>query len=523
MNSDSSPATLSRSVLGERSALIILLAVLLLAGLSFANDYGMSWDEPDNAAYGEQALNTYLTLHPPVEWQSNLETKGPFYGAIAAVISMALSRVIPGWSQIEARHFAFFLSLPIAATALYHLARRWVRPAAAFGAVLLFVTQPMFWGHAFINPKDTPFMAFFILSVYAGFKMVDRLKEISFSNEAFRWSERFLPVLLPGIVLGCASSIRLFAPFAALLVALYGFASLRKEFFLPFMGYGGIALLAMYITWPYLWLNPITNLLDSLRFMMDFPWTNIVLYRGLQYPQLELPWHYLPFITVIQLTEPVLIFWVFGAIVAAFQLIKSPSKLVGYGILLVWMGVPYGLAVLLDTTVYDNSRQFMFALPPIFLACAVGMEAVFQKLPEIRIRVPLAAVVLVPGLFWLIRLHPYQYVYYNSLVGGVRGAFREYELDYWATSFREAMEIVNEIAPPDTTVAVKGPKRSAAAYARPDIVVISDGNPVPEGANGPTYFIASTRSNFDELVFSDAELFEEIEIEEVPLSVILRR
>jgi len=40
----------------------------------------------------------------------------------------------------------------------YLLVRRWVQPWAAFGAALLFLLQPLFWGHAFINPKDIPYL-----------------------------------------------------------------------------------------------------------------------------------------------------------------------------------------------------------------------------------------------------------------------------------------------------------------------------------------------------------------------------
>jgi hypothetical protein len=36
-------------------------------------------------------------------------------------------------------------------------------------------------------------------------------------------------------------------------------------------------------------------------------------------------------------------------------------------------------------------------------------------------------------------LHPHQYIYYNLLAGGVRGADRRYELDYWSNFMREAV------------------------------------------------------------------------------------
>jgi hypothetical protein len=39
----------------------------------------------------------------------------------------------------------------------------------------------------------------------------------------------------------------------------------------------------------------------------------------------------------------------------------------------------------------------------------------------------------------LVRLHPYEYLFYNSLVGGLQGASRNYDLDYWFASMPEAI------------------------------------------------------------------------------------
>ncbi len=47
------------------------------------------------------------------------------------------------------------------------------------------------------------------------------------------------------------------------------------------------------------------------------------------------------------------------------------------------------------------------------------------------------------GFVWegetLVRLHPYESLSYNSLVGGLPGAFRRYDLDYWFNSMPEAI------------------------------------------------------------------------------------
>jgi hypothetical protein len=38
----------------------------------------------------------------------------------------------------------------------------------------------------------------------------------------------------------------------------------------------------------------------------------------------------------------------------------------------------------------------------------------------------------------MVRLHPYQYVHFNHLVGGIEGADNKFMLDYWGLSFKQA-------------------------------------------------------------------------------------
>lgn len=70
----------------------------------------------------------------------------------------------------------------------------------------------------------------------------------------------------------------------------------------------------------------------------------------------------------------------------------------------------------------------------------------------VRSRLPPA--VLVPGMTVLVgclaavgadmvRLHPYQYAYFNRLIGGgLASAVGRYEIDYWSTSYKEGVEWV---------------------------------------------------------------------------------
>jgi hypothetical protein len=63
----------------------------------------------------------------------------------------------------------------------------------------------------------------------------------------------------------------------------------------------------------------------------------------------------------------------------------------------------------------------------------------------------------------LVRLHPYEYLYYNPLVGGLQGAARRYATDYWVNIMPEAVDdleaYVTQIDPNSSrryTVAVCG-------------------------------------------------------------------
>jgi hypothetical protein len=67
---------------------------------------------------------------------------------------------------------------------------------------------------------------------------------------------------------------------------------------------------------------------------------------------------------------------------------------------------------------YDNFRQIFFILPPIFLMAGVALEAI----KNVKWQAALIVICLLPSAFGIVSLHPYEYMYYNSFVGGVSGA-----------------------------------------------------------------------------------------------------
>jgi hypothetical protein len=81
--------------------------------------------------------------------------------------------------------------------------------------------------------------------------------------------------------------------------------------------------------------------------------------------------------------------------------------------------------------------------------------------------------IILPGIISIFELHPYQYIYYNKLIGGLPGAENKYELDYFGLSLKESSEFVNRIAPLGSKVIVRGPNHIAKNILRNDIKIIS--------------------------------------------------
>jgi hypothetical protein len=633
----------------------------LLLGLSGFNHFGASWDESQDFAYASLSLSAYRGQVP--EWSrlgegDYVELHGPAYLMASELAATGWTHLRPGWSMLDARHFNNQLIFLIGGLSFYLLARRLVgRRAALFGLALM-ATQPLLWGHAFINQKDTPFMALFLASVAAGFLVASKPRgesdaepreahseipgwegtwraasqdwqtatptrklllggvvlvavalvvEVGILNrilwpalqpmilrahagdslpwinalfnrfapgaalvpassyvdraaQAYSWLRLILAflamvliwlagravfasvrvpwnirwswigsrkpgagslagLLLAGVLLGVTISVRSLGVFAGALVTLYMFRH-RRPPVLGVLAYWAMAALACYATWPYLWGDPFGRFVESLRTLAAFPWQGDILYAGRLWDAGATPWHYLPFLILVQLTLPALVLALIGLGIALRR--AGPNGMEGMALvlLLLWVSVPVAAAVALHSIVYDNTRQFLFALPPFFILAGVGVDSLLSR---IRLRAVGAAgllALLAPGVLGILTLHPYEYTYFNSLVGGTDGASRRYETDYWCTSYREAMELIGATAPPGAVLAVSGPSHAAQQVARPDLVIRQIDDGTDPRADQVTFGLACTRTNKDAVFYPGFPAAEEITAGGATLAVI---
>jgi len=146
------------------------------------------------------------------------------------------------------------------------------------------------------------------------------------------------------------------------------------------------------------------------------------------------------------------------------------------------------------TPAHDGVRLLLPAF--FFLAALAGWGAVrladtLSRLTRARsprlARAVVAALVLGPAAWQLVKTHPFELSYYNELVGGPRGAWRSgrFELTYWYDAFNpRALGELNRALPPGAEIDFLNPNTQPPTFGelqtlgeiRPDLVL---GSPSP--------------------------------------------
>jgi len=511
-----------------KKPIVILLAVNILIGLFIFRDYGLSWDEPYFYSYGDALGYAYS----PANWFSghfdlnnsygasgeDHKTRGPAYLLLARNFVYGAEAL--GADSASAWHLVNFLFFQLGIYFLYRLAKRWMKAPAAFAAAALFSYQPLLWGHAFINPKDPPFLTFFLASICLGFEMVD-----TFIDHSLTSKQKTLQVIFPAVLLGITTSIRVLGPLAGLLIFVYLAWKVFQnkdngQFGSPwifFLFYVGLAIVTMLVTWPFLWGNPVARFVDVFRLMSDNPTNLAVLFGGVVYRAGELPRRYLPVMLATTLTEPVWILFIVGCIAAFWKYLKNMSStmknnqgdFVSLSLMLFWFVILLAYVLIRRPSMYDGFRHFLFILPPVFIFVGMAFDYILEKIDRVQaienywIHAILLVALISPGLVGILRLHPYEYTYYNSLVGGTNGAFRNYETEYWLTCYKDAVEQLNKTSTAPINLFVKREAYIAATYANQNINVRDLRGETDQVKSGD-YVLVNTRTNEDKATFKNA-------------------
>lgn len=420
-------------------------AFLLLVVMIFASrDAGISCDEILHYGQSVKVYNYFATggadRSALLDTDLNLKYYGQSYDNIVTFVTKWL-----GISDIYSfRHLMSVIMgwLTIVVTALF--AKHLRNYAAAFLALFLFAISPFFIGHSYNNLKDVPFAFAYIAGIWLIFRFIEKSGKVSFSTTAFlTLTMAFcISIRAGGLILICYM-LFFFIVYYMLKYIEKGKVNsreiIRKSSWIFAMSL--VALLLSSLLWPYALQDPLRNIFESYRIMAHYPATFRQLFEGKLEWSDYMPWYYL--FKSMAISIPVVVLAGLVVFLCFTARISKDRQRINYAFLFFTLVFPLVFVVFEKSNLYSSWRQFLFVYPVIIILSSAGISFFLDSFRNLYSRLAVIFMVLVLAalpLKFMIKNHPYEYIYYNELTGGVKGAFTKYELDYYYTAQTEAAE-----------------------------------------------------------------------------------
>jgi len=465
----------------------VLVAIATIAVLTF-RDYGLGWDDYTHAEYGDLLLSLY---------GSGLRDQRAFsfvnlymYGGGFDMLAGLAAKVLP-IDLFETRRLIGAAIGLVGLLMSWRLGRRVAGPVAGLLTVILLSISPLYYGHMYMNPKDSPFAVAMVLVLLG---LVNAFQEYPRPSPA--------TTAMTGVGLGLAIGTRVIGLIAipyviAVLAFVYGIEIRRIGFKMASTRVGQFVLmllpvlllgyLVMGLVWPWSVLEPLNPLRAAEYFSHFFerPWKEMFDGAAVLVP--DMPRSYVP--TLFALKEPeITLLLALSGMAGAVLLVARGDVALGQRASLLLMvlaaTLPVALTIVTRPPMYNGIRHFVFVTPPLAVLGGMAGAFVFNQISRYgRTAVAAVAAVLLAAVAApaaeMIRLHPYQYTQFNHLAGGVQAAEERYMLDYWGLAFKQATqelraklqrEVIVHSKRGPWRVAVCGPNLPAAVELGPDFI-----------------------------------------------------
>lgn len=497
---------------------IIILIVTFLISFSIYKDFGISIDEESTRYHGLVSLNYIIEVFnfnfDPIENIKRLETyEYREYGVFFEILPALLENIfeIKNYKEIFYFrhlyvHIIFLISMIFFYRTILNLFNSFY--LALSGTAILYTT-PRIFAHSFYNSKDIIFLSMFIISIY-------------FFCKFFKNKTLYNTIYL-GLSLALLTSVRSLGFYFLIILSLFMLVELLdkkvrarnviKLFLYLFSSY----FLFLYIFWPFLWESPLENFLYALNSFSDYDWRGQVFYFGKFYEANSLPWHYIPVWILGTISIP---FSFLIIISILFLLIRFAKRVLNidslgkrttiwnswieltllFNLLLVLS--PVILIILKNSTLYNGWRHLFFILPSLTILC-LGLIYYAKIILKKNKFLVICANFLLLSIFLnnfinLIKLHPYQNVYFNFFLE--KEANKNFDIDYWGLSNKDALDRISLKSEANTKVAVLGlanlemSRKMLEKNKKNKIIIVGENFKVADYIVSNSYFVSDPKS-----------------------------
>jgi hypothetical protein len=480
--------------------------IFILIGLFIYKDYGVSGDEQIDYVRGQINYNRFsggslAEFQQGCQYHDTICYYPPFFSMLLYWYAPTGDSQAIYWRRHQLT-FAFF----VLAVFIFFLVGKKIFKDWKMGLLgtMFLIISPRIFAHSFYNPKDIPCLGAYVIAMYTLLWLLEK--------------KNVLTALLHGLATGVLCSIRtpglimipitFFFYFFDLFLSKAGWRSYLKAGALLITSMIAAAALVYWLT-PMLYTDPIANYIKTFNIMQRYPWNGNQFYLG-QNVQGTVPWHY-PLVW-FAISSPVgyQVLFGLGAVVLLARTIQAKTRQHFQSLRDFYLAgacgvLPLAIVILMKSTLYNGDRQLFFVYPGLLLVALFGFQFLIEKIRQKTLHWrSVAAILLIASLasplYFMVRYHPYEYLYFNFLAGSKMSIIKDrFGFDAWGVSIMDGLKYIARTDPgKHISVSVPGAFNSGwyllsptdrdrlnlTTDLPPDYVIITYGNPTviaPEG------------------------------------------
>lgn len=401
-----------------------LFAIFLAFILLTFRDYGTSWDEKYHFDRGKSALENFSNPYKISEIAQN--TYAVPEGLFFAMLYNLPLKLLPVEENYEALHLVKALFGSLTLIFVYLSLRTFRKDWSIVLAPVLLIFSPRWLGDLFDNHNDIAAALVYSILMFLSIKIL--------KNASVRWA--VILAIFSAIAFEHRPGLTIITIITlALLVWINRLKTIKLLFIFLI-----VFMISLFAVDPYVAAHgmggiPLKAELSVAPIAKNFK----LFYEGKIMYALTLPRDYIP--KFISITTP-LITLILLIIGTGFML-KLKSI---YILILSSLYLPLAAIIIINPMQFDGWRHLLFLVVPLTMIASIGFNNLLSRV-NLKIKWLLLAILvinlgLVAREYFL--LHPYEYVYFNSLVGGLKGASVRFETDYWGKSMKEATQFIEK-------------------------------------------------------------------------------
>ncbi len=429
------------NIIRKHYPIFIFLVFYLVLSFLFYKDFGITADE-DTEYISTRLLKQMLFDNASRDY---LYSKGWNYNPLEAPYSRAhllIHILINTKNYYEWNHLINLILGSAAFILIYLFIYKALKSKfAAISAVLLLFLTPRFTGDLPGNPKDIPFAIMYTLSLFAIYYF------------GTTKNKPIIEYLSLAVLIGITQSTRILGLTLLIIYAVFNLkmglkdsltldnikkSLMKTTYSTIFVGIGSIIVMVGFL--PSLWESPVRNFIRLIAVSSTFDlWNHEILFMGSMLDKYNHPIIYLPIWFLITTPLHTLI-----PLILSVIYVKRFIKIPIYFLLLISVLINFTVYFSINPIIYNGIRHFLF-LVPIFIMLAVIFLNDLYSTNNRKLFITVVSIFTIYLLFTLIRmihLHPFEYIYFNELTGGLKNTYDAYETDYWGASYKEGTQWV---------------------------------------------------------------------------------